>query len=183
MPVMQDVSGLQGGRFGSIAAYLRPCADPFGWSWRSLRRLRRQDGQSAQSGEVVGGHRLRQRLVDLLQSSHRCQCQRPLCLDTAEALLDALGQRVDGRAGCGAGGGGLGAGDRAAEQRQRGTCRQGAGQAQRGAGPPTAATHLKATTPPLADTARYDRLRGNGAAGGATDAVDTTTIEGANREV
>jgi hypothetical protein len=26
--------------------------------------------------------------------------------------------------------------------------------------PPTAATHLKATTPPLADTARYDTLRG-----------------------
>jgi hypothetical protein len=35
--------------------------------------------------------------------------------------------------------------------------------------PPTAATHLKATTPPLADTARYDRLRGDG---GAAD--DTT---------
>jgi hypothetical protein len=38
--------------------------------------------------------------------------------------------------------------------------------------PPTAATHLKATTPPLADTARYDRLRGDGAADG-----DDTTVE------
>ena len=38
--------------------------------------------------------------------------------------------------------------------------------------PPTAATHLKATTPPLADTARYDRLRGDAGDGGAGD--DTT---------
>jgi hypothetical protein len=30
--------------------------------------------------------------------------------------------------------------------------------------PPTAATHLKATTPPLADTARYDRLRADSGA-------------------
>ena len=30
--------------------------------------------------------------------------------------------------------------------------------------PPTAATHLKVATAPLADTARYDRLRGVGAA-------------------
>ena len=35
--------------------------------------------------------------------------------------------------------------------------------------PPTAATHLKANMPPLADIARYDRLRGGG---GASD--DTT---------
>ena len=45
--------------------------------------------------------------------------------------------------------------------------------------PPAAATHLKATTPPLADTARYDRLRADGAdgvdgAGGAADGDDTT---------
>lgn len=37
--------------------------------------------------------------------------------------------------------------------------------------PPTAATHLKATTPPLADTARYDRLRGDAGDGGAGDAT------------
>ena len=35
--------------------------------------------------------------------------------------------------------------------------------------PPTAATHLRVATPPLADTARYDRLRGDGA-----DGADTT---------
>jgi len=39
--------------------------------------------------------------------------------------------------------------------------------------PPTAATHLKATTPPLADTARYDRLR--------ADTV-TASAEGADHE-
>jgi hypothetical protein len=42
--------------------------------------------------------------------------------------------------------------------------------------PPTAATHLKAITPPLADTARYDSLRDDGS---ADDCVDITT-EGAN---
>ena len=40
--------------------------------------------------------------------------------------------------------------------------------------PPTAATQLKVTTPPLADTARYDRLRGDG----ATDGDDTTEEAG-----
>ena len=44
--------------------------------------------------------------------------------------------------------------------------------------PPTAATHLKATTPPLADTARYDSLRADSS---AADAVDATT-EGAGHE-
>jgi hypothetical protein len=39
--------------------------------------------------------------------------------------------------------------------------------------PPTAATHLKTATPPLADTARYDRLR--------ADTVDAN-IEGADHE-
>jgi hypothetical protein len=38
--------------------------------------------------------------------------------------------------------------------------------------PPTAATQLKVATPPLADTARYDRLRGGGGADG-----DDTTVE------
>jgi hypothetical protein len=44
--------------------------------------------------------------------------------------------------------------------------------------PPTAATHLKATTPPLADTARYDTLRGDGSIADALDA----TPEGAGHE-
>jgi hypothetical protein len=44
--------------------------------------------------------------------------------------------------------------------------------------PPTAATHMKATTPPLADTARYDRLRTDST---ATDSVDAST-EGAEHE-
>ena len=44
--------------------------------------------------------------------------------------------------------------------------------------PPTAATHLKATTPPLADTARYDSLRADSS---NDDAVDATT-EGAGHE-
>jgi hypothetical protein len=37
--------------------------------------------------------------------------------------------------------------------------------------PQTAATHLKATTPPLADTARYDRLRTDSTAAQAVDAT------------
>jgi hypothetical protein len=41
--------------------------------------------------------------------------------------------------------------------------------------PPTAATQLKVTTPPLADTARYDRLRGAGA--GADEGIDDTVAE------
>jgi hypothetical protein len=44
--------------------------------------------------------------------------------------------------------------------------------------PPTAATHMKATTPPLADTARYDRLRTDST---ATDSIDAST-EGAEHE-
>jgi hypothetical protein len=44
--------------------------------------------------------------------------------------------------------------------------------------PPTAATHLRATTPPLADTARYDRLRGDST---TADVVDAAT-EGAGHE-
>jgi hypothetical protein len=46
--------------------------------------------------------------------------------------------------------------------------------------PPTAATHLKATTPPLADTARYDRLRGDSMTADAIDA--TVATEGAGHE-
>ena len=46
--------------------------------------------------------------------------------------------------------------------------------------PPTAATQLKVATPPLADTARYDRLRGDGAGDG--DSGDNT-IEEAGHEV
>jgi hypothetical protein len=38
--------------------------------------------------------------------------------------------------------------------------------------PQTAATHLKATTPPLADTARYDRLRTDSTAAQAVDATE-----------
>jgi len=53
--------------------------------------------------------------------------------------------------------------------------------------PPTAATHLKATTPPLADTARYDRLRGGSTTADVMDAdVDAVavgaTTEGADHE-
>jgi hypothetical protein len=44
--------------------------------------------------------------------------------------------------------------------------------------PPTAATQLKVATPPLADTARYDSLRGHSS---AEDCVDITT-EGASHE-
>ena len=43
---------------------------------------------------------------------------------------------------------------------------------------PTAATHLKASAPPQADTARYDRLRADT---GADDTVDAST-EGASHE-
>jgi hypothetical protein len=45
--------------------------------------------------------------------------------------------------------------------------------------PPTAATSLQVTTPPLADTARYDRLRGDAA--GMADAADLATA-GADHE-
>ena len=38
--------------------------------------------------------------------------------------------------------------------------------------PPPAATQLKVATPPLADTARYDRLRGDGAAGDGDTTVE-----------
>jgi hypothetical protein len=41
--------------------------------------------------------------------------------------------------------------------------------------PPTAATHLKATTPPLADTARYDTLRADGKATEAMGAASEET--------
>ncbi len=44
--------------------------------------------------------------------------------------------------------------------------------------PPTAATQLKVTTPPLANTARYDSLRGDNNAGTTTD----NTTEGAGHE-
>ena len=44
--------------------------------------------------------------------------------------------------------------------------------------PPSAATHLKATTAPIADTARYDKLRADSA---TADVVDATT-EGAGHE-
>ena len=47
--------------------------------------------------------------------------------------------------------------------------------------PPTAATHLKITTPPLADTARYDSLRADSSADDAVDA--DITIERAGHEV
>ena len=47
--------------------------------------------------------------------------------------------------------------------------------------PPTAATHLKVTTPALADTARYDSLRANSSADDAVDA--DITIERAGHEV
>ena len=42
--------------------------------------------------------------------------------------------------------------------------------------PPTAATQLKVATPPLADTARYDRLRGD-VAGDGDDATEETSHE------
>jgi hypothetical protein len=45
--------------------------------------------------------------------------------------------------------------------------------------PPTAATQLKVTTPPLADTARYDSLRDAG-----TDAtsISDSTLEGVRHD-
>ena len=46
--------------------------------------------------------------------------------------------------------------------------------------PPTAATHLKASTPPLADTARYDRLRADSTTDDAIEA--TAATEGADHE-
>jgi hypothetical protein len=52
--------------------------------------------------------------------------------------------------------------------------------------PPTAATQLKASTPPLADTARYDSLRAD-SIHTSTEATRTTiaatTTEGASHEV
>jgi len=48
--------------------------------------------------------------------------------------------------------------------------------------PPTAATHMKAATPPLADTARYDRLRTDSGAADTGDATVDATPEGANHE-
>ena len=53
--------------------------------------------------------------------------------------------------------------------------------------PPTAATHLKASTPPLADTARYDRLRDDRLRDDSSvdDTVETTvnaTTDGAGHE-
>jgi len=47
--------------------------------------------------------------------------------------------------------------------------------------PPTAATQLKVITPPLADTARYDRLRGDGAAG-TGDGADDIAVQEARHE-
>jgi hypothetical protein len=47
--------------------------------------------------------------------------------------------------------------------------------------PPTASTHLKATTPPPEDTARYDRLRADTTTADAVEAVDAT-VEGAGHE-
>jgi hypothetical protein len=46
--------------------------------------------------------------------------------------------------------------------------------------PPTAATHLKASTPPLADTARYDRLRADSTT--ADEVSATATTEGVGHE-
>jgi hypothetical protein len=43
--------------------------------------------------------------------------------------------------------------------------------------PPTAATHLQVSTPPLANTARYDSLRAVGADNAAEDSADDTTVE------
>ena len=48
--------------------------------------------------------------------------------------------------------------------------------------PPTAATHLKTSMPPLADTARYDRLRADSGADDTVDASTTTATEGAGHE-
>jgi hypothetical protein len=43
--------------------------------------------------------------------------------------------------------------------------------------PPTAATHLQASTPPLANTARYDSLRAGGADHADDDTANDTTVE------
>ena len=52
--------------------------------------------------------------------------------------------------------------------------------------PPTAATQLKAATPPLADTARYDRLRDDSSLADTVDSAITTdntiNAEGASHE-
>lgn len=48
--------------------------------------------------------------------------------------------------------------------------------------PPTAATQLKVITPPLADTARYDRLRGDGAAAAGDGADDITVQEARHKD-
>ena len=48
--------------------------------------------------------------------------------------------------------------------------------------PPTAATPLKVATPPLANTARYDSLRGEGGGGDTVDATADITIEGVGHE-
>jgi hypothetical protein len=48
--------------------------------------------------------------------------------------------------------------------------------------PPTAVTHLKTATPPLADTARYDRLRDDGNGNDAAHAMTDATTEGAGHE-
>jgi len=48
--------------------------------------------------------------------------------------------------------------------------------------PATAATHLKAQTPPLADTARYDQLRDEVIADVTTDACADTPTEEARHE-
>jgi hypothetical protein len=90
MLVIQYVSILQGGRFGPIALDSALCAGHIRASRRSLRHLRTQFGQGAQSGEVVGGHGEGQKLINLVQSSHHHLRQRPHRLAPAEALLDAF---------------------------------------------------------------------------------------------
>lgn len=63
---------------------------PFRPSCHSLGALRAQLRQGSQPREAVGGHRQRQKLVDLIQSSHHHLADRPDQLAPAEALLDAL---------------------------------------------------------------------------------------------
>jgi hypothetical protein len=48
--------------------------------------------------------------------------------------------------------------------------------------PPTAATHLQVSVPPLANTARYDSLRADTSTDDAVDAATDITIEGAGHE-
>ena len=48
--------------------------------------------------------------------------------------------------------------------------------------PPTAATHLKASTPPPADTARYDRLRDDSSVDDTVETTVNATTEGAGHE-